>query len=156
MVRELAGSLLGALATRAYRELCGRLESVDVDSLDVNARVTRMALEYLDFAGENRALFDLMWRVTQFDVTLPELAEQKHRALRALDSGIRGDREAPASDDNPALFPSYAVWSLVHGYATLALEGAIANDEHPALHREMLPKLLALIDLTGAPETESS
>ncbi|MET0493304.1 MAG: WHG domain-containing protein [Actinoplanes sp.] len=61
--------------------------------------------------------------------TAHELAEQKHRALRALDRGLRGEDAAPACDTDPALLPSYAVWSLVHGYTTLALEGAIDSSD---------------------------
>lgn len=151
-----ARGLLGALATRAYRELCDRLESVHVDELDVDERVGRMALAYLDFASRNRATFDLMWRMTRFDFTAPELAEQKHRALRALDRGVRGAEDLPASDDDPALFPSYAVWSLVHGYVTLVLDGAIANGAPSPTHHAMLPKLLSFLDLHPSREKLST
>ena len=71
-----ARGLLGALATRAYRQLCDRLESLELAGLDARERVTCIAAEYVAFAGENRALFDLMWRMTQFDFTAPELASR--------------------------------------------------------------------------------
>lgn len=143
-----ARGLLGALATRAYRDLCDRLESVNSDTLEAGERVSQIALEYLDFASRNRALFDLMWRMAQFDFTAPELAEQKHRALRALDRAVRGEVDAPARDDDPMLFSSYAVWSLVHGYVILVLDGAIINGASPSAQRELLPKLLGFLDLS--------
>jgi AcrR family transcriptional regulator len=142
-----ARGLLGALATRAYRQLCDRLESLELAGLDARERVKRIAAEYVAFAGENRALFDLMWRMTQFDFTAPELAEQKHRALRALDRGLRGEDAEPVRDTDPALLPSYAVWSLVHGYTTLALEGAIDSSNPDPLNSGLLPAMLALLDV---------
>jgi AcrR family transcriptional regulator len=151
-----ARGLLGALATRAYQELCDRLESLELAGLDARGRVTRIAAEYVAFAGANRALFDLMWRMTQFDVTASELAEQKHRALRVLDRSLRGeDAEPPAHDADPALLPSYAVWSLVHGYTTLALEGAIDSGNPDPLNSDLLPTMLALLDVSGPPRTSA-
>jgi hypothetical protein len=48
----------------------------------------------------------------------------------------------------PALLPSYTVWSLAHGYATLALEGAIGDDgddgADPATS-DLLPAMLRLL-----------
>ncbi|MFE3415519.1 TetR-like C-terminal domain-containing protein [Streptomyces mirabilis] len=107
-----------------------------------------MPIPTLTFAGENRALFDLMWRMTQFDFTASELAEQKHRALRVLDRSMRGEDAEPATyDTDPALLPSYAVWSLVHGYTTLALEGAIDSSNPDPLNSDLLPTMLALLDV---------
>ncbi|MFJ7083859.1 TetR/AcrR family transcriptional regulator [Streptomyces griseus] len=143
--------LLGALATSAYRRLCDRLEGLDLTGLPVRERVERVAAQYVSFAGENRALFDLMWRMTQFDFTAPELAEQKHRALRALDRALRGENAEPADDADPALIPSYAVWSLVHGYATLALEGAIDSGNPDPLNSDLLPAMLALLAVRDLP-----
>jgi AcrR family transcriptional regulator len=142
-----ARGLLGALATRAYRELCERLEAVPLIGRDTRERVTALSVEYVAFAEENRALFDLMWRMSQFDVDDPELMEQKHRALRALDRGLRGpDAQLPNGAD-PALLPSYAVWSLAHGYATLALEGAIDYDGTDPATSALLPAMLRLLDV---------
>ncbi|MCA1222167.1 TetR/AcrR family transcriptional regulator [Streptomyces sp. 8L] len=145
-----ARGLLGALATRAYRRLCERLEAVETARRDVRERVEALAAEYVAFARDNRALFDLMWRMTQFDFGDPELMEQKHRALRALDRGLRGqDARLPDSAD-PALLPSYAVWSLVHGYTSLVLEGAIDEDAEDPLTSGLLPAMLRLLDVSPA------
>jgi AcrR family transcriptional regulator len=139
--------LLGALATRAYRQLCERLEAVEFSGFDVRERVTALAVEYVGFARDNRALFDLMWRMTQFDYDDPELTEQKHRALHALDRVLRGADAGPTSNEDPALVQSYAVWSLVHGYTTLALEGAIDEKAADPLASDLLPAMLQLVDL---------
>ena len=142
-----ARGLLGALATRAYRQMCERLEAVELSGRDVSERVAVLALEYVAFARDNRALFDLMWRMTQFDYNDPELAEQKHRAMRALDRVLRGTDAPPTSDEDPALVQSYAVWSLVHGYTTLALEGAIDEEAADPLASDLLPAMLRLVDV---------
>src|SRR5256885_16826123 len=41
-----ARGLLGALATRAYRQLCDRLEAVEVVGRDVRERVAALSAEY--------------------------------------------------------------------------------------------------------------
>lgn len=144
-----ARGLLGALAARAYQKLCDRLESLRFDDLDTHARVSLIAAAYTSFASENPALFDLMWRMTQFDVTDADLAEQKHRALLALDRGIRGEQAEPIDDTDPVLLPSYAVWSLVHGYTILALDGAIDSTNPDPLNSGLLPSLLGLLAIPG-------
>ncbi|MCR8940976.1 MULTISPECIES: TetR-like C-terminal domain-containing protein [Streptomyces] len=83
--------------------------------------------------------------------TAPEPAEQKHRAFRALDRALRGENAEPADDTDPALIPSYAVWSLVHGYATLALEGAIDSGNPDPLSSDLLPAMLALLSVRDLP-----
>lgn len=141
-----ARGLLGALAVGAYRELCERLEAVPLARLGTRERVTALAVEYVAFAGENRALFDLMWRMPQFDAGDPELAEQKHRAFRALDRGLRGP-DARLPDAGPAPVPGYTIWSLVHGYATLALEGAIDYGDADPATSDLLPAMLRLLSV---------
>ena len=142
-----ARGLLGALATRAYRELCDRVEAVELVGRDVRERVAALSTEYVAFARDNRALFDLMWRMTEFDFNDPDLIEQKHRALRLLDRGLRGP-DAQPPDNAPVR--SYAVWSLVHGYTTLALEGAIDDDTPDPLTSDLLPAMLRLLDVSPA------
>lgn len=142
-----ARGLLGALAARAYRELCDRLEAVELVGRDAHERVAALSAEYVAFARDNRALFDLMWRMTQFDGNDPGLTEHKHRALRALDRGLRGEDARVSDYADAALVPSYAVWSLVHGYTTLALEGAFDGDTPDPLPSALLPAMLKLLDL---------
>jgi AcrR family transcriptional regulator len=142
-----ARGLLGALAARAYRELCERLEAVPLTGRDTRERVTALTVEYVAFAGENRALFDLMWRISQFDVDDPELMEYKHRALRALGRALRGPGAQLPDGTGPALLPSYTVWSLAHGYATLALEGAIDYDGADPATSGLLPAMLKLLNV---------
>ncbi|GAB1332369.1 hypothetical protein [Streptomyces sennicomposti] len=83
-----------------------------------------------------------------------EPAEQKHRALRVLDRSVRGeDAEPAAHDTGPAPLPGCAVWSLVHGYTTLALEGATDSSDPDPPNSDLLPALLALLGVSGPPRT---
>ncbi|PSL04587.1 TetR family transcriptional regulator [Haloactinopolyspora alba] len=140
--------LLGALATRAYRRLCDQVEAVELVGRDVRERIAALSAEYVAFARDNRALFDLMWRTSQFDFNDPDLIEQKHRALRALDRGLRGQDAQLPDGANPARVSSHAVWSLVHGYTILALEGAIDGDTSDPLTSDLLPAMLQLLDVS--------
>ena len=133
-----------ARSPRAYRELCERLEAVPLTGRDTRERVTALSVEYVAFAEENRALFDLMWRMSQFDVDDPELMEQKHCAL---DRGVRGPDTQLPNGAGPAMLPSYTVWSLAHGYATLALESAIDYDGADPATSDLLPAMLRLLNV---------
>lgn len=61
--------------------------------------------------------------------------------------GLRGTNATPLDDAGHALLPSYAVWSLVHGYTSLALEGAIDDDLANSLDSDLLPAMLGLLDI---------
>lgn len=135
--------LLGALATRAFRELSERLETAAPASDTARQRVSALGREYLAFARAHRALFDLMWRTTQFDVNEPDLMEQKLRARRALDRSLRGPEAELGEGRVTDEAASFAIWSLVHGYTTLSLEDG--GDTMPA--GDLLPTMLQLLDV---------
>ncbi|NYI88734.1 AcrR family transcriptional regulator [Amycolatopsis endophytica] len=109
--RDKAG-VLTALAAAGFRMLARELETSET--------LVEAGVAYVRFAVGHRAHFDVMFRP---DLHHPDSAELKVAQLAAgavLASAVRevsADRLAPV-----------AAWSLVHGFATLALTGTLGPD----------------------------
>jgi AcrR family transcriptional regulator len=123
--------LLTALAASAFRELSERLESAAAKGTR-DVRVKAQGHAYVRFALARPAKFDLMWRAALLDHTDAELSEEGARAFRALDEAVRGVEEAGRDPKGPGAIPSIACWSVVHGFAHLALDGAFGVESGDA------------------------
>jgi AcrR family transcriptional regulator len=126
-------ALLTAIATLAFDELAERLEVASADrTADRRTLVHRQGVAYVRFALEQRARFDLMWRVPLLDMNDPERRRAGNRAFAALDHLVRG-RDAPQLEQgDPGMAPSIACWSMVHGFARLAIDGTFGMDSDAA------------------------
>ena len=119
-----ARGLLTAIATRAFERLTTALATADFNAGGKRAiRLRAQGEAYVRFAVQNRAAFDLMWRCAILNAEDPAYRRASSAAFQILRRAIDG----PATDD---LFPAppsakvIAAWSIVHGYARLALDGA--------------------------------
>ena len=117
-----ARGLLTALAARAFLDLADVLDPGD-GADDRETRILRQGIAYVGFAIARPGRFGLMWRSALLDAADPALDQASRRAFRALDRLVRGEAD-PAPPRDPACAPSIACWSIVHGFATLALGGA--------------------------------
>ncbi|HMI40501.1 MAG TPA: TetR/AcrR family transcriptional regulator [Sphingomicrobium sp.] len=137
-----ARGLLTAIATEGFQALGDALEAADVGE-DRHARVISQGRAYVRFALACPARFTLMWRKAILDVDDPAHAEAGRRAFQILDRAVRGEGAERSGPRDPALAPSIACWSIVHGFALLALDGAFGSDEDaPELAAESLLPLV--------------
>lgn len=122
--------LLTALAVVGYRRLA--------DDLDAVWRETNSFLEvgvgYVRFAIDNRPLFEVMFRPELLRRDDPELWAARAASSSRLHGPLATVAAAdPEFDDRIA---AIAAWSLVHGLATLALNGnlpeALSRDPESA------------------------
>jgi len=120
--------LLTAIATEGFRDLGDALEAADTGAIE-ESRLYSQGLAYVRFALARPARFKLMWRKAILDVDNPAYVEVGERAFRILDRAARGENAGREGPRDPALAPSIAVWSVVHGFALLALDGAFGSDE---------------------------
>jgi AcrR family transcriptional regulator len=120
------GGLLTALAAAAFAELAERLEASALGTTR-DERIRAQGIAYVGFALARRAKFDLMWRAALLDHADAELSAAASRAFRALDEAVRGE-EAGSDMKGPGIIPSIACWSIVHGFAHLALDGAFGAE----------------------------
>lgn len=119
-----ARGLLTAIATRGFERLSAALAAADGAAGGRRAaRLRAQGEAYVRFAVQNRAAFDLMWRCTILATDDPAYRRASSAALHILRRAIDG----PATDDlfvGPPSPKVVAAWSIVHGYARLALDGA--------------------------------
>lgn len=140
-----ARGLLTAVATEGFVALAEALETVRGD--DRRAQLTAQAHAYLRFAQSRPGLFGLMWRKGMLDMTDREHVAAGKRAFAALNRVVLGKDIADTSPGELGAAASVAWWSMVHGFAVLALDGAFApqGERHPATDA-LLDAALAHLD----------
>ncbi len=119
--------LLAAIAEQGFRELTGRFEECE----DFAA----MGNVYVEFATQSPSLLRLMFgKALGTPESYPGLAEASQACFTVLIDGAAATVKLPA--DHPDAFRfALASWSLVHGFATLRNDGALAHlpvDKLPA------------------------
>src|SRR5579871_1459717 len=121
--------LLASVATEGFRELQGQLEA----ALDEGDPLASLGMAYVDFADKKRGLFRLMFG--------PVLAERaKYPQLDEAAQAAFGLLERAADEDAADRRSPRAVrgWALVHGLASLTIDGLIPKGEAHALAEEIL------------------
>lgn len=125
-----AKGLLTAITVRAFDGLADALEAANASTADRTGRIRAQGKAYIAFALANRAGYALMFRPALHNNADPALSTAADRAFNALREAVEG----PVNPEDPCgRFPEtppsagvFAAWSIVHGYAQLALDGAIA------------------------------
>lgn len=146
-----ARGLLTALAGRAFALFADALEAADRGAGGArSARVKAQGLAYVRFALAHPGLFELMWRRDMIDPGDEDYRGESRRAFGMLQSAIEGRAARPVARDltappDPATMAS---WSIVHGYAMLALGGAMGRDDKAhARALALLPRVLDHLEL---------
>jgi AcrR family transcriptional regulator len=142
--------LLTAIAERAFDELATWLERAKGgEEGDRADHVRRQGEAYVKFALAHPARFDLMWRVALLDTDDAGYRRASTRAYAALDELVRGADAPPLEKHDPRLATTMTCWSVVHGFARLALDGTFGTSKS-ALTRavtRLLPAILRQIKL---------
>lgn len=145
-----ARGLLTAIAAQAFADLADVLQAADAAAgSDRDARVKAQGRAYVAFALDRPARFDLMWRKALLNNDDPHLSTAGNRAWEALDGATRGPGAPHSGPLDPALAPSTAAWSIVHGFARLAIDGAFGPEPDAAARAAqiMLPLVLDRLQL---------
>ena len=120
--------LLTAIATVGFERHAAEMRHGVEDQPRGRARLKAACNGYVRFALHNPELFKLMFSSTLCDAQDPELkraASQSYEVLRGIAHGLDWDKaEAP---DAPWR-SEWMLWSMVHGYAMLLIEGQIGRD----------------------------
>jgi AcrR family transcriptional regulator len=123
-----AKGLLSEVALRGFKDFGDALDAGDKrGGVDPQARLREQGMAYVKFALANPARFQLMFRAGKFDYAYPGLADAGTRAQSVLARAVHAaygipDGEPLAPDANGFLL---ATWSIVHGFAHLALGGEL-------------------------------
>ena len=112
--------------------------AADLRAAAASGDFLEVGIAYLRFALGNPGLFAVMFRADLLDNDDPELISARAESLAPLRAGVR---ESGAADPVAA---EVASWGIVHGVATLALNGTLAGayaDDPEALARRALSLL---------------
>lgn len=131
-------ALLAAIAARGFADLAARFGDLTDDAMSARDRLTRLAVDYVEFAGERPEMFTLMFR--------HDLLEGSGENLRATTLPLF-DRfttlvhaAAPIEADSRAR--AVALWTNLHGIAALRANRSLnlvvpAVDTHALVTRAL-------------------
>jgi AcrR family transcriptional regulator len=151
---DLSG-LLSELAADGYRRLAATMaEGLEAGGADPRRRLRSMGRAYVSFVQANPGLFTLMFRSERLDSARPALQE----AIVAIRAVLRDAVGAVTPTDTSTrpletVARITAVWSLVHGFAMLMIEGrlrnamAVAGVETP---EQLFEAVIGALTLNGA------
>ncbi|WP_017585460.1 TetR-like C-terminal domain-containing protein [Nocardiopsis ganjiahuensis] len=120
--------VLNALATEGYTELANRLRA----NREAGGGFLESGVEYVRFAAEHPAHFQVMFAPSLLDEDDSELSAARAAAFGELTSGV----ESMAEEGRPVQDAAGGVvagWAIVHGIATLALTGNLDSSGVRAL-----------------------
>ena len=145
-----ARGLLTAVAGAGFVELGDALTAADRNAGPARSdRLRAQGRAYVGFALAHPGRFDVMWREARIDPADPAYQQAGARAFALLEAAVAG-RPATDTPEHPpreAEPVALACWSLVHGFARLALDGAFGVDADPdALLGPVLESGLGALD----------
>lgn len=137
-----AAGLLSEVAVLGFEALAGHLQ-VEADAIPTR-RLRAQGIGYVRFALSHPGRFQLMFRKDLVSDTHAGLQAAGARALAQLEDTIRAMRAIPGDQplDAPARAELLAAWSMVHGFAHLALDGKLAHLHGGATHEDLLTGVL--------------
>lgn len=150
-----AKGLLTEVALAGFRDLGAALAAADrAGGSDPLQRLREQAVAYVGFAMRHPARFQLMFRQDKHDSTNPEFRSAGQQAYGVLEDAVRAAKQIPPGG---ALTPEahglvLAYWSIVHGFAHLALGGQLppaAGGSTPdeGVMKVLLPQMLQHLPL---------
>ncbi|HJQ45055.1 MAG TPA: TetR/AcrR family transcriptional regulator [Amycolatopsis sp.] len=124
-LRHFAGraELLSAVATEGFAELHTR--GADLPEADPRKRLLAACRQYLGFALDNPAMFELMFRQ---DLTNPDVLAERHNEVLRWFTALVAQAQSGgwrAGEDGRALAAS--LWAALHGLAALRLRAGLAE-----------------------------
>ncbi|HEY0302567.1 MAG TPA: TetR/AcrR family transcriptional regulator [Rhizomicrobium sp.] len=123
-----AKGLLAEVALRSFKDFGDALAAADArGGTDPRKRLSEQGDAYVRFALANPARFQLMFARAKCDMDYPGLHETGQRAFLVLERAVRDAMGVSGTMTPDALGFLLAMWSIVHGFAHLALVGEFAG-----------------------------
>ena len=118
--------LLTAFATRGFERFRDRMGAAfqAAEGEGADAQFRAIGLEYLSFAIQERAHFEVMFRSEMHDGDDPEFCTTSHSAFGVLIGAVEAMDPADLNGADP-MHVAIGGWATVHGLATLWLDGAL-------------------------------
>ena len=111
--------LLTAIAVEGYLLLADRL----TDAMERTGSFLEVGVAYVEFAVGHRAHFEVMFRPELYDANHDDVRAARQKSGAALYGGVRTVAGAATRHDDRT--GGLAAWSIVHGFASLWITGAL-------------------------------
>ncbi|HEX2379490.1 MAG TPA: TetR/AcrR family transcriptional regulator [Methyloceanibacter sp.] len=119
-------AILAALAGEGFSRLGQSLARAAADAGEPGDAVVAMGKAYVDFAIRHPPYFQVMFRADAVALDrYPEARKQENEAFGKLVEEIDKAFTSQAPEERRRI--AVAVWAMVHGLATLILEGSLAR-----------------------------
>jgi AcrR family transcriptional regulator len=119
-------AILAAIAGEGFAKLGRSLTRAAADASRPAEAVEGMGRAYVEFAIRHRAYFQVMFRADAVPLDrYPEARQQEDEAFGKLVEGV--DKAFAGQPAETRRRIAIASWALVHGLATLILEGSLAR-----------------------------
>lgn len=121
--------LLTAYAAQGFVALRERLSAAGAQASAAQQSVLLgMGVAYVRFAVEQPGHFAVMFRPELLDVDRPGFRATCDDAFQVLVDAVRASWRADDPDESEILLAATGAWSIVHGFATLWLEGTLPEE----------------------------
>ena len=119
-------AILAAIAGEGFAKLGQALMRAAGSGSDPVKAVEAMGKAYVDFAIRHPAYFQVMFRADAVPLDrYPDVRKQEEEAFGALVEGVDKALTGQPAETRRAI--AIAAWAMVHGLATLILEGSLAR-----------------------------
>ena len=114
--------LLAAIAEGGFQRLALQMAEDATGVADVKSRIERLITSYIQFATDNKALFQIMFGRELADMKrFPTLAMTAGKSYSLISTALAGRGEKGVE----TRFLTVSIWSLCHGLTTLIVEGRL-------------------------------
>lgn len=122
--------VITALATQGYSELARRLQATATEGSFLD-----MGVAYVEYALSHPAHYQVLFQPAIVDTDDIDLREARAELSQTLTGPAPSSSPKTEQSENSTRNPDEAIaaWSIAHGFATLALSGAIVPKEGESL-----------------------
>jgi AcrR family transcriptional regulator len=137
-------ALIAAISTEGFKELSARIETVRLALMDnPSALLVEVGWAYVQFALNDPDRFKLMFSsVLEKEKEYPDFVEISRQNFEQLVSVVETCQQAGVLTAGPSDVVAVSVWSAVHGFVSLLLEGQIP---HTVLEKAEVREMLVFI-----------
>ena len=118
-------ALLAAVITEGFDELTAATEAARTAASDPVSAYLAVGEAYLGFAATHPSLYRLMFGIDCHKPSYPELLQAGQRAFGVVLKAARECSAAGLTGERPAEHIALAGWSMVHGLASLHVDGVL-------------------------------
>ncbi len=122
-------ALIAAISTDGFRRLYEQLNTVaEQFQAEPRQQLTETAWAYVQFAQTFPDQFKVMFSgILEKEKEYPDFVEASHKNLELMVTIVEANQAAGTLHPGPAQAVAISVWSLVHGFVQLHLEGQIPH-----------------------------